>query len=487
MGNVLSALQPSLLWKHFEALSECPRPSKKEEKVVRYVLDFLNSKQMDYSVDGVGNIIVRIPATPGYEDRKTIILQGHLDMVCEMNKGTEHDFDNDPIKLQVKGDWVTATGTTLGADNGIGVAAALAISEDPTIEHGPLEILMTLDEETGMTGAAGLDASLLKGTIMLNLDSEEDGAFYIGCSGGIDTQASFPITRSAQYPDAEVLEVSVTGFKGGHSGLEIHLQKGNAIKQLSRFLLNRYKAGNVFGLISLEGGSKRNAIPREAFATIIVPKSDIATWSEAAKNFFTKLSNEFGNVEPDVKVTVAQTTTELGVISDAQTLTIVRALASQHHGVVKMSYDIPELVETSTNLAIVHTAENSIDVATSQRSSVDSEKRDIQQRVAAIFELAGASVTQGDGYPGWQPDVHSEILGVAKTTFKDLFGSEPHIKAIHAGLECGIIKEKYPSIDMLSFGPTITGAHSPDEQVNVPTVEKFWNLLTAVIKNVPKK
>lgn len=484
MGN-LSSLKPELVWKHFEQLCNYPRPSKKEQKAVQYVLNVIKEFGLEYEQDSFGNILVKKPASPGFENRKKVCIQGHIDMVCEKNSDVQHDFDNDPIQPYIDGDWVKAKGTTLGADNGIGVAAALAIMESKDIQHGPLEFLFTLDEETGLTGASNLKPGFVTADILLNLDSEEDGSFYIGCSGGKDTEGKFFYKKENVPSDTVGYKIKVTGLKGGHSGLDIHLGRGNAIKILNRLLwslLNQFE----IRLSRIEGGSKRNAIPREAFAELVVAKNRADELEGFVNYYNTIVKSENATVEPNLKVEFERTDIPEFVIDKPTQMNLLNALYALPHGVIKMSADLPDLVETSTNLATV-TFGDTITVGTSQRSSVESEKEDVVVMNRCAFLLANAEVKHGDGYPGWKPDINSEILKVMKDVYKSLYGREPEVKAIHAGLECGIIKEKYPSMDMISFGPTIMGAHSPDERVQISTVQRFYDLLLEVLKNIPVK
>lgn len=485
MANPLASLKPESVWKYFYELTRYPRPSKKEKKAVDYVLSVIQSLGLSYEQDSFGNILVRKPATPGLENLKKVCLQGHLDMVCEKNSDVQHDFDNEPIEPYIDGDWVKAKGTTLGADNGIGVAAALAIMEAKDIQHGPLEFLITLDEETGLTGANNLKPGFVTADILINLDSEEDGALYIGCSGGKDTEGKFLYKKENVPPDTVGYKIKVTGLKGGHSGLDIHLGRGNAIKILSRLLWNLQNQFDI-SLSKIEGGSKRNAIPREAFAELVVNKSKKDVLEDFVNYYNTVVKNELSTVEPDLKVEFETINLPEYIIDKATQINLLNALYALPHGVIKMSADIPGLVETSSNLATI-TFGDEITVGTSQRSSVESEKEDIVVMNRCVFLLANAQVKHGDGYPGWKPDVNSEILNVMKEVYKNKYGKYPEVKAIHAGLECGIIKEKYPPMDMISFGPTIMGAHSPDERVQISTVDKFYDLLLDVLKNIPPK
>ncbi|MFC2133776.1 aminoacyl-histidine dipeptidase [Bacteroidota bacterium] len=486
MGEVLGHLTPSGLWKHFEEICKRPHPSKKEEQLVEYVVGFGKKNNLETIKDDFGNVLIKKPATPGMESRKTVVLQGHLDMVPETNTGSTFNFEKDPIEPRVEGDWVKANGTTLGSDNGIGVAATLAVLESNDVEHGPIEALFTLDEETGMFGAAALKPDFMKGEIMLNMDSEEDGALYIGCAGGKNTYAKFDYTGNDAPAKTIAYEVTVSGLKGGHSGLDIHMGKGNAIKILGR-LLWEMEAKFDIRLSKINAGSKHNAIPRESFAVVRIKEKLAEEFVESLLEFNNKIKNELGAVEPGFKITAEPVKSKGKVIDKKTTGNLLKALYAVPHGVLKMSADIAGLVETSTNLAVIKTTGKAVSIITSQRSSVDSEKVDAANTVAAVFNLAKADVKFGDDYPGWQPDINSPILGVMKERYKAAYGTDPEIKAIHAGLETGIIKEKYPDMDMISFGPTIMGAHSPDERVQISTVSKFWDILVDVLKNIPAK
>ena len=481
--SVVNGLKPETLWLRFYEITQVPRPSKKESKIVNHMKKLFSDLGVNFKEDKVGNLVASIKATPGYEKGPTVILQGHVDMVCEKNKTTIHDFDNDPIKLKRDDGWIKADGTTLGSDNGIGVAAALAIITDKDCVHGPLEILLTIDEETGLTGANNISPGFISGKILLNLDSEEDGAFYVGCSGGLDTVAHFNLELEDAPSGLEEYELLVTGLKGGHSGLEISQGKANAIKILARTLKELGKI--KYYISSLNGGSKRNAIPREAEANIYLNKSDISKVEGILSEFKKELQNEY-------KVSDSGLNFEFGksginnkkVFSNLFKEKILNTLLALSHGVISMSQDIPDLVETSTNVATISTLKDELVIGTSQRSSVESAKKYVAQNIASVFQLAGAKIESGDGYPGWKPNLDSDILKVSKNVYKDLFGNEPEIKAIHAGLECGILGYKNPGLDMISFGPTIQGAHSPDERVNIETVGKFYTLLKAILKKV---
>ncbi len=481
--EAIKGLKPEILWERFYEITRVPRPSKREGKILDHLRSLLKDLHVNFKEDKIGNILASLPATKGLEKAPTVVLQGHVDMVCEKNREKVHDFDKDPIEIKKEGGWITADGTTLGSDNGIGVAAALAVITDQNVEHGPLEILMTVDEETGLTGANNLEPGFVSGKILLNLDSEEDGAFYVGCSGGIDTVASFNIVPVNIPEGKEAYELSVTGLKGGHSGLDIHRGRANGIKLLARALKQLKQAG--FSLAKIEGGSKRNAIPREAEAVLFLRKEDEDKAFEIISDLQNNLKNEFKTSDSGVKLELKNISSQFkSVYANEFTDKLIETLLAVPHGVINMSQDIPDLVETSTNLATVNVNQGILTIGTSQRSSIESAKIYIAQSVASVFKLAGAKVETGDGYPGWKPNLESQILKVSKSAFKELFGKEPEIKAIHAGLECGILGDKNPGLDMISFGPTIVGAHSPDEKVEIETVDKFYNLLKIILKKI---
>lgn len=480
--KAIEGLKPKLLWDHFYELSQIPRPSKREEKAVEFVREFARRNNFKFDEDKVGNIVIHVPASKGKEKSPTIVLQGHVDMVCEMNKGTKHDFDIDPIKLLNTGEWITADGTTLGADNGIGVAAAMAVALDKNVVHGPLELLCTIDEETGMTGVNELQPKFISGKTLINMDSEEDGAFYVGCSGGVDTGAEITLEYTRAKKGTVPFELLVTGLKGGHSGLDIHLQRANAIKLLAQ-LLNRIEV--PYQIAKISGGSLRNAIPREAEVIILIKPEDVNKLKKNVKEFVTDSLNEFKTADGALTVKTKKINEKISnVIKNELLQKIINILLALPHGIISMSPDIPELVETSSNLATLKMETKKIVIGTSQRSSVESAKVNTSNMVQAIFKLAGATIKLGDGYPGWQPNMDSNLLKVSQKVFKKLFKSDPEIKAIHAGLETGLLGSKYPGIDMISFGPTIQGAHSPDEKVNIKDVEKFYKLLTGILKEL---
>ncbi|MCC6462618.1 MAG: aminoacyl-histidine dipeptidase [Saprospiraceae bacterium] len=481
--HAIQDLAPAILWQRFYEMSQIPRPSKKEERITAHFEQLFQQLGIAYTKDKVGNLVARVPATKGYAQAPTTVLQGHSDMVCEKNRGTEHDFDRDPILLRRDGEWIAATGTTLGADNGIGVAAALAILSDPSAVHGPLEILITIDEETGLTGANQISNKLLKGKYLLNLDSEEDGMFYIGCAGGMDTAGTFRVqTTPVSGAGFSAFALRVSGLKGGHSGSEIHTGRGNALKLLARTLQALQAVSAQW--YGIEGGSKRNAIPREAEVTLLVPDASVAKAREIVARCAEDFQNEFRTPDGGVQVALEAADRPAVVYTKRLAQKLVHTLLALPHGVIQMSADIEGLVESSTNLATVVSDEKSITIGTNQRSSVESAKRYVAASVSAVLKLAGAKVTHTDGYPGWQPNLQSRLLHLCRSVFQQQYGHEPEIKAIHAGLECGILGGKYPGLDMISFGPTITGAHSPDERVHIPAVEKFYELLKAVLKAI---
>jgi dipeptidase D len=481
-ANAIKGLKPELLWQHFYELSQIPRPSKREGKAVDFVRDFAKKHNFSFKEDKVGNIVISIPASKGKEKSPTIVLQGHVDMVCEKNKGTVHDFDKDPIKLINTGEWITADGTTLGADNGIGVAAAMAAALDKSAVHGPLEILCTVDEETGMTGVNELKPKFITGRTLLNMDSEEDGAFYVGCSGGQDTAGTYKIDYTKPKRGTIAVEVLVTGLKGGHSGLDIQQQRANAIRTLGQ-LLNGFELDYQISQIS--GGSLRNAIPREAEAVLLLKSDNLRKLKTYIKKFKTNFLKEFESTDPGLEIkTKLPKDKPNTVFTKSFTETLISTLIALPHGIMAMNPDIPGLVETSTNLATLTMDKKKIVIGTSQRSSIESAKLNVAAMVSSIFKLGGAKVTVGDGYPGWQPNMDSGLLKVSKKVYKRLFKSDPEIKAIHAGLETGLLGAKYPGIDMISFGPTIQGAHSPDEKVNIKDVDKFYTLLKGILKEL---
>jgi dipeptidase D len=484
MSDAIAGMQPEAVWKYFAEISRIPRGSGNEKEISQYVVDTAAKLGLEAKQDKFMNVVVRKPASAGRESAPRVCLQGHLDMVCEKNKDVVHDFEKDAIELVRQGNMLMAAGTTLGADNGIAVATSLAIMEDRSLEHGPLEFLFTVDEETGLTGAANLKAGFLESKTLLNLDSEEEGALYVGCSGGRDTTGTWKVHFMRAPAGAAAMRLTVKGLLGGHSGLEIDKGRGNSVKTMARVLWALHEIGAR--VASVEGGNKRNAIPREAEAVVFVPKDKVRKAIAIAKSFDQSIRAELATVEPDLAITLerANDVDSREVIKKDEQARILQTLLALPHGVTKMSADIPGLVETSTNVAVLTTGKNKVELETSQRSSVASEIEEIVQTVATIFELGGARVVQDSGYPGWKPDMASPVLKVARATYKEMAGKDPEVKAVHAGLECGIIGEKYPGMDMISFGPTMEGVHSPDEKIHIDTVDKFWDFLLGVLKNV---
>ncbi len=474
-------LKPQLIWRYFDEITQVPRPSKKEEKIRAYLLHFAEEQGLSVKTDETGNVLIAKPATVGYENKPAVILQAHMDMVCEKNSDVTHNFETDPIQTYIDGEWLKARGTTLGADNGIGMAAALAVLASDDLQHPAIEALFTVDEETGLTGAFGMKDGFITGKYLINLDSEDESEIYVGCAGGIDTTCTFTYTTQPIPADCVALKVSVSRLLGGHSGGDIHEGRGNANKILARFLCQCLKKYDM-RLCAIDGGNLRNAIPRESWAIITVPLSVKESVRVDLNLYQSIVESELAGVEPDVTLTLASCDKPETSIDSTTATNLLRALYACAHGVIGMSRDIPGLVETSTNLASVKMKENNtIVVATSQRSSVESLKHDIAAQIEHLFVMAGAVPSHGDGYPGWKPNLKSELLEVAVKTHEELFGFKPAVKAIHAGLECGLFLEKNPGLDMISFGPTMRGVHSPDEKLHIPAVEKFWNHLVLIL------
>jgi len=483
----LEKLKPQEIWHYFDKITQIPRPSKKEEKIIQYLLDFANEHHLEAKKDVVGNVVIRKPASQGMESTKIAILQSHLDMVCEKNSDVKHDFDTDPIQTYIEDGWVKAKGTTLGGDDGIGIAASMAILAAKNIKHGPIECFFTVDEETGMTGAFGLEPGFLKGDILINLDSEDEGELFIGCAGGMDTSAKYTFKREAVPNGYFSCKVSVFGLTGGHSGDDIHKGLGNSNKILVNFLKSIAEKTDL-RLTEFNGGNLRNAIPREAYAIVSLPSSDKETIRIELNMYTANIQREFAETEKNLNLDLDSCKTPEFVIDKVTQSHLFEALINCPHGVIAMSKSIEGLVETSTNLASVKFGkDDTIVVATSQRSSVDESMREIAKKVALNFTSNGATVSQGDGYPGWTPKLDSKILQVTEQAYLNLFGYKAQVKAIHAGLECGLFLTKYPNLDMVSFGPTVKGAHSPDERMNIETVQKFWDLLVEVLQNIEKQ
>ncbi|WP_392437559.1 aminoacyl-histidine dipeptidase [Cruoricaptor ignavus] len=474
-------LEPQAIWKNFAALNEVPRPSKKEERVIEFIRKFGENLGLPTTVDEVGNVIIRKPASSGMENRKPTVLQSHLDMVCQKNADVDFDFDTQGIQMETDGEWVWAKGTTLGADNGIGVASMMAVLESNELAHPELEALFTIDEETGMTGALNLKPGTLKGEILLNLDTEEDDEIDIGCAGGVDVTATAKF-ETAQTSD-EGVKISVKGLQGGHSGMDIIKGLGNANVILGRLLYAGLDSG--LKLISIDGGGLRNAIPREAVAEISVKTAD--DFLAKAEKIKSEILDEFASLEKDLEIKIEKATISGNAISEKDSRKIILALKAAHNGVYRMSPDVQGLVETSNNIARVELKDGNFKVLCLSRSSVESTKNAVAEQLKSVFELAGMSVEFGGSYPGWKPKPGSEIVQVMEKIYQEKFGAKPSVVACHAGLECGIIGAHYPEMEMVSFGPTIRGAHSPDEKASVKSVQKYWDFLQDILKNIPEK
>jgi dipeptidase D len=484
MSEAIEGLKPELFWRYFAEISRIPRPSRHEERIARYVLETAEKLGLAARQDSCGNVVVRKPASPGRERVPSVCLQSHLDMVCEKNADKVHDFLKDPIELVRRGAVLTANGTTLGADNGVGVATSLAVMADRSMVHGPLEMLFTIEEEIGLTGALNLAPDLLESRTLLNLDSEEEGALYVGCAGGKDSVARWTLGREVAPEQAAAATLSVKGLKGGHSGLEIDKGLGNAIKLLNRALLRLDETGAR--LASLAGGNMRNAIPRECEALLFLPTEQLDRARAIVAELDKEFRAEYRSVDPDLVLSLALKEDVQGreVLGRADQHRLLQTIAALPTGVQNMSADIPGLVETSTNVSVIATAPGEITLVTSQRSSVASRLTEIVQTVGAIFALGGAAVEVSDGYPGWKPNLDSSILKVATGCYRSLYGKEAEVTAIHAGLECGIIGERIPGMDMISFGPTLESVHSPDEKIYIDSVGKFWDFLVAILGSV---
>jgi len=486
MSDEIRNLEPKSLWENFYQLTQVPRPSKHEDAIQAFMMEFGEKLGLETIKDDVGNIIIRKPATSGMEGRMGVILQAHLDMVPQKNSGTDHNFETDPIDTFIDGDWVKAKGTTLGSDNGIGAAAAMAVLADKEMVHGPVEALFTSDEETGMTGANGLKPGLLNGDILMNLDSEDEGELYIGCAGGIDTVGVFKYNEEPVIPNAVSLKISITGLKGGHSGLDINYGRGNANKIMNGLLM---EAADQFGLrlANINGGSLRNAIPRESFSVVLVPEGSKDDFLGFVSAYAVAQQDAFKDADPGLQIDVEDTEMPAGIIDANTTKGMYQAVDKCPNGVVAMDKNMPDVVETSTNLAVVKSQNGMIEMASLQRSAVDDDKSVIAKAIYDVFAEAGAKAENSGDYPGWKPNVDSPILKEMKEVYNTNFGKVPAVKVIHAGLECGILGAAYPHWDMISFGPTIRNPHSPDEMVNIPTVAMFWDYLAKTLENIPSK
>ena len=485
--SILSQLSPAPIWIYLEEICNIPRLSKNEGKIRHYLIEFAKKNNLESKEDEVGNILITKPAVKGMENRKTVVLQSHMDMVGEKNADYPHDWTTDPIIPKINDGWVTATGTTLGADDGIGIAAQLAILTDKNLNAGKIECLFTVDEESGMTGAINLDPDFFSGRTLLNLDSEDEGILFIGCAGGMDTVGTMKYKQVKVKDDSSALDISVTGLHGGHSGDEIHKGYGNAVKIMNRLLWNISNKFDI-SIADFNGGNLRNAIPREAFSKIVFNKAgceEIKIWID---KFYLTQIEEFGILEKDLRISTRKTDVPEYVMDKEDQKKFLNALTCCPHGVIAWSQEMEDLVETSTNLASAKfSSNNTISIITTQRSSVESAKNNASAMVESCLQLAGAEVIHSDGYPGWKPNLTSEILKITLKSYIDLFGKEPLVRAIHAGLECGLVYEKIKGIDMISFGPTIKGAHTPEEMIEIKTAQMFWDLLIDVIKNMPVK
>lgn len=486
MNHDLKNIEPTEIWSHFTDLNAVPRPSKKEEKIIQFMLDFGEKLNLETITDTIGNVIIKKPASRGMESKKTIVLQGHLDMVHQKNTNTRFDFEKEGINMFVDGDWVKAKGTTLGADNGLGVAAIMAILSSKTIQHPAIEALFTIDEETGMTGAINLDTNILSGEILLNLDTEEDDEIGIGCAGGLDVTATRTYEEEEIPENTTAFSIAITGLRGGHSGMDIHKGLGNANKIMNRLLSDGF---TNFGLriAEINGGSLRNAIPRESFAKVVVDSISRASFLFETNALITQIKNEFSTIEPNLSIIIEEISQLKNVVELGVQEGFLRAMYAALNGVYKMSPDVEGLVETSNNIAKVDLKNGKIQIGCLTRSSSESSKLDLANSIRSSFELAGFEVEFSGAYPGWLPNMNSEILQIVSNTYRKLFEKKPKIMACHAGLECGILGQNYPKMDMISFGPNIKGAHSPDERAQISSTQKFWKLLQEILKNIPEK
>jgi dipeptidase D len=486
MNSEIRQLQPQEIWNKFADLNAVPRPSKNEERVIAFMKDFGNSLGLETIEDKVGNVIIKKPSASGMENRKTIVMQSHLDMVHQKNTDTNFDFDTQGIEMYIDGDWVRANGTTLGADNGLGVATIMAILESKTILHPAIEALFTIDEETGMTGAMGLKGGLLQGEILLNLDTEEDDEIGVGCAGGIDVTATRTYVEDMVTEDCIGYKIEVKGLSGGHSGMDIHKGLGNANKIMTRLLFDGFEN---FGLriSEIDGGSLRNAIPRESFAIVIIDAIHQADFELKMQELTQDIKTELKTKEPDLIIVFSKAETPTKVMDLGVQERLTRVLYAAYNGVYRMSADIPDLVETSNNIARVIVKDGDLKIGCLTRSSVESSKMDLANMLRATFELMDCDVEFSGSYPGWAPNMDSAILKLMSKLYEDLNGEKAHVAACHAGLECGILGTNYPEMDMISFGPTILGAHSPDERASISSVQKYWKFVLEILKQIPKK
>ncbi|CAM1365585.1 aminoacyl-histidine dipeptidase [Tenacibaculum xiamenense] len=486
MNLEIKDLEPKAVWSHFADLNAVPRPSKKEERVIQFMVDFGKKLQLETFVDKVGNVIMRKPATEGMENRKTVVLQSHLDMVHQKNADTDFDFDSEGIKMVIDGDWVKADGTTLGADNGLGVAAIMGVLSSSDIAHPAIEALFTIDEETGMTGAMGLEGNVLTGDILLNLDTEEDDEIGMGCAGGVDITATRTYEIESTPENSSSYEISITGLNGGHSGMDIHKGLGNANKIMNRLLFDGF---TNFGLrvSEINGGSLRNAIPRESFATVVIDTVSKEPFLFELNELINNIKAEYKSIEPNLAIELKEVSSPENVMELGVQEGFIKAIYSALNGVYRMSPDIEGLVETSNNIARVIVKNGDIKIGCLTRSSSETNKWDLANSLRSSFELAGFDVEFSGSYPGWLPNINSEILNTVTKLYEELHNEKPHVAACHAGLECGILGQNYPNMDMVSFGPNIRGAHSPDERAQISSTQKFWKFLLEILKNTPSK
>lgn len=482
----ISHLSPQPVWQFFDKICSIPHPSKHEEQLAQYIIQWATGEGLEVERDKVGNALIRKPASAGMENRKGVVLQAHIDMVPQKNEETDHDFTRDPIRPYIDGEWVTAEGTTLGSDNGMGMAACLAVLADKSIEHGPLEVLLTIDEEAGMTGAFGLQADWLQGDILLNTDSEQEGEVYMGCAGGVDASMTFNIERETLAGDYVARRLQIKGLKGGHSGCDIHTGRANANKLLGRFLA-AHSDDLGLRLLSLKGGTLRNAIPREAAADIALSSQQTEKLIACFEQFQQTLKAELGSIEDSIELTVVDSEAALNALSLSDQARVIATVNACPNGVIRMSDDIEGVVETSLNMGVISTDVEQVTVLCLIRSLTDSGRQSVESMLASLAELAGAASQFSGAYPGWKPDADSQVMKIFRQTYQDIYGRVPNIMVIHAGLECGLFKEPYPEMDMISFGPTIKFPHSPDEKVEIKTVALFWEQMLAMLKAIPEK
>ncbi|MBE3668911.1 cytosol nonspecific dipeptidase [Vibrio navarrensis] len=482
----ISSLSPAPLWQFFDKICSIPHPSKHEEALAQYIVTWATEQGLEVRRDPTGNVFIKKPATAGMENKKGVVLQAHIDMVPQKNEDTDHDFTRDPIQPYIDGEWVTAKGTTLGADNGIGMASCLAVLASSEIKHGPLEVLLTIDEEAGMTGAFGLEAGWLEGEILLNTDSEQEGEVYMGCAGGINAELLFDIQREALPQGYVARQLILKGLKGGHSGCDIHTGRGNANKLMARFLAGHANELDM-RLIEFRGGSLRNAIPREAFVTVALPEENLNKLAELFEFYTELLKSELGKVETNLVTFNQEASSDAQVLLMADQQRLIAALNACPNGVMRMSDEIEGVVETSLNVGVIKTEENKVSVLCLVRSLIDSGRTQVESMLKSVAELAGARIELSGAYPGWKPDADSEIMAIFRDMYQSIYGHKPNIMVIHAGLECGLFKKPYPHMDMVSFGPTIKFPHSPDEKVKIDTVQLYWDQMVALLEAIPEK